>query len=657
MTTLIPKYDLKNGGATPAGAINRSISEKLNEVVSVKDFGAVGDGVTDDSVAIQSAITSSVANKQALLFPAGNYYSANGGINLAPGVNIIGEGQGITTMTLGANPTKSYFMYSGSNASPGTYQFSNFTITGSWLTNQSQASSVPALIVLNFATTATPTSIVIFDNLEVSYSQGFGLVTDVTARSEARNCYVHHICRDGITFSDTQDKVFLNCQVEHTGDNGISGHVTNGYSQTPVTARLTMDNCRLVDTYGAAFLGVSSATISNVYCTRSKGIGFSIGSFITSPQQGYITTRHISIKNLVIEDTLNESIDGTGTAAVGLQIGTYNASGSLPALPYRPNTNATIIAPEPYIYNLGTSGNTVTVPTGSGWDIQAIIRQTLPAVSTYSTWGFGQMFSPTGFKNPVVTDQNLSIQGILLYNGLRDARIQAVVEPRSSGVLISEPSSPDYLYQNVIFQNCSFIRTPANAINSDAVSSDIQDIKFVNCWFDVDPRFESTQRATSGGEFTGAWTFSTTTAIVQGATYITGIGFENCHFRNCQSLDTSGAPVNYYGLNYLHCTPNAVGGSSGNIGIGVVKPAGGNFAYVVEVCDPRQTGTYNNIVTVQTFDAASIPTTGTWVEGAFVRNNTPVVASSKVTLGWARLTTGSANVSGTDWTPVVGTIS
>jgi hypothetical protein len=73
MSTLIPKFGLKNGGSTPNGAVNRAINLKLAESVSVKDFGAVGDGTTNDASAIQNAINFVATTGGSLYFPCATY--------------------------------------------------------------------------------------------------------------------------------------------------------------------------------------------------------------------------------------------------------------------------------------------------------------------------------------------------------------------------------------------------------------------------------------------------------------------------------------------------------------------------------------------------------------------------------------------------------
>ncbi len=59
--------------STGTGAVSRLVSSKLGDSVSVKDFGAVGDGVADDTAAIQAALTYSGTNNKTLYFPDGTY--------------------------------------------------------------------------------------------------------------------------------------------------------------------------------------------------------------------------------------------------------------------------------------------------------------------------------------------------------------------------------------------------------------------------------------------------------------------------------------------------------------------------------------------------------------------------------------------------------
>jgi hypothetical protein len=93
---------------TPAGsgAVSTNVQTKLRETVSVKDFGAVGDGVTDDTAAIQAAIdyaANIVTNgtgdldqvTAAVKFPSGKYRTTSA-IQMKNCVQLHGEGSGNT---------------------------------------------------------------------------------------------------------------------------------------------------------------------------------------------------------------------------------------------------------------------------------------------------------------------------------------------------------------------------------------------------------------------------------------------------------------------------------------------------------------------------------------------------------------------------------
>jgi hypothetical protein len=82
------------------GSVGRTLSSKLQDTVSVKDFGATGDGITDDTASIQAATTWAGPLGKRIYFPAGSYIY--GGVAIAAGMspNFIGESTSNTFLLL-----------------------------------------------------------------------------------------------------------------------------------------------------------------------------------------------------------------------------------------------------------------------------------------------------------------------------------------------------------------------------------------------------------------------------------------------------------------------------------------------------------------------------------------------------------------------------
>jgi len=73
----------------------RDLGNRASEIVSVRDFGARGDGVTDDTAAIQAAIDS-VAGPVRVLLPAGTYKTTSTIYLRRNGVRLVGCGPAVS---------------------------------------------------------------------------------------------------------------------------------------------------------------------------------------------------------------------------------------------------------------------------------------------------------------------------------------------------------------------------------------------------------------------------------------------------------------------------------------------------------------------------------------------------------------------------------
>ena len=210
----------------------RQVATLADTVVSVKDFGAVGDGVVDDTAAIQAAINAaSAAGGGTVYLPAGTYIIGDSGFDIVSrsyGLllksNVALVGSSIFTTTLKAkNNVDIDLINTDRSSAQSNIVLRDLTLDG----NESNQGVTPANGFNLWAKSITNFSIA---NVKSLNPASWGIRIEACERVQINNIYCDHSAEsnsDGIHFVDTNNVTGGSIWIKSAGDDAFIIEATN----------------------------------------------------------------------------------------------------------------------------------------------------------------------------------------------------------------------------------------------------------------------------------------------------------------------------------------------------------------------------------------------------------------------------------------------
>jgi hypothetical protein len=403
MTTLIPKFDLKDGGTTPAGAVNRTIFEKLSDIISVKDFGAIGDGATDDTVAIQAAIDS---GNSAIFFPSGTYLVSDTLTISQSQFTLYGDG-GLKSSPVIEAATNTFAIITANGATPQSLlTFNNLTLrygTYGFQANVALSGGIGILDRTEFVN-------VTFDRQTVC-----GLYADATQKiiiGEMWNCLFSY-CVGGIKTLGGNSSIWNIQSCKFEGMNASSIYMYNINDANSGTSALTINNCRFEATNGVStgyyvcdfrspqnlsftnnYFEDTSTSLMNVFGLYTYAVNNCISNNFFGVVNGQIDIGDGNLRPLINNNYfLTGTINCTAPSGTVQNVSIYNNQGLNAVTNFPLNSFYTIDVPQTWTPAIKPDG------TGTAWTATSSGKYTISSgiVSLNGTIAYTVKTSPSSY--------------------------------------------------------------------------------------------------------------------------------------------------------------------------------------------------------------------------------------------------------------------
>lgn len=327
------------------------------------------------------------------------------------------------------------------------------------------------------------------------------------------------------------------------------------------------------------------------------------------------------------------------------------------------NAQPAVTPPYGYLATMRANSVDKTTPVAPAMFIDISSNQCLRTIDPTANWnysdlGFGPMFTRNGWLDPKLGSIELSqafgisafafASGTILMRGVR------IAGNTFHGMQVGVAIAATVIFQESEITGNNFVDFARAGVHLASPTTVPTSLLVADNLFDGDPYTLS-----RGGAADGTWASGISTPhAIQIDNITAGLTYERNRHRNLLGVmnGKSFPPACVVRGNIVACNPAAVGFSTSNVGIGTVPAGGPGFLHVIEDGNPADT-TMGKVLNGPLLAADAMPASGTYVEGLFVWNTALGTNGGQVLLGWLRLTTGSGNVAGTDWTPVFASTS